>query len=58
MQVSYSTSWSFIGGNPNKRHNTVKVVKDKGKTISITQVKSFETLEEAEKHAKLLNGGK
>jgi len=54
-QITYSTSWSFMGGNPKKRHNTVKVVTKRGKTESITIVKSFATRLEAEKYAKKLN---
>ena len=55
MHVKHSTSWSFMGGNPNKRHNTVKVVTEKGKTKSIDIVKSFATKSEAEQYADKLN---
>lgn len=55
MSTKYSTSWSFLGGNPKKRHNTVKVVTDKGKIKSIDVVKSFATKSEAEQYASKLN---
>ena len=51
MEITYSTSWSFLGGNPKKRYSTVRVVADKGKTKSINIVKSFATKEEAEQYA-------
>lgn len=53
--LQYSTSWSFMGGDPKKRHNTVKVVNENGKTKSIEIVKSFATKKEAEQLAKKLN---
>lgn len=55
MTVEYSTSWSFIGGNPKKRHNTVKVETKGGKTKAITKVKSFATEQEAKDYAEKLN---
>jgi hypothetical protein len=55
MTVTYSTSWSFLGGNPKKRHNTVKVTTENGKTKSINIVKSFATEQEAKQHAEKLN---
>lgn len=51
----YTTSWSFMGGDPKKRYNTVKVVTDKGKTKSIDLIKSFATESEAEQYATKLN---
>lgn len=51
MEITYGTSWSFLGGDPKKRHNTVKIVTEGGKTKSITQVKSFATKAEAKQYA-------
>ena len=54
MTITYGTSWSFIGGNSKKRHSTVRVTTDNGKTKSIKIVKSFATEQEAKQHAEQL----
>ena len=57
MTTTYTTSWSFMGGNSQKRFSTAKAETENGKIISINIIKSFATLEEAEQYAKKLTKG-